>query len=93
MKNHVKTVATRATQFAEITKSCIKQGNILRAKKCLDIAELLFNTGSTETKNAIGNIYVFSVSTFMELRSCTVANLFPPFLKKEYVSQINASGV
>jgi len=93
MKNHVKSVAAKAAQFAEITKNCIKNGNIPRAKKCLDIAELLFNTGSNETKSAIGNIYVFSVSTFMELKSCTVANLFPPFLKKEYVSQINASGI
>lgn len=93
MRNHVKTISAKATQFAEITKSCIKQGNIARAKKCLDMAELLFNAGSTETKNAIGTIYVFSVSTFMELKSCSVANLFPPFLKKEYIAQINTSGV
>ena len=86
-------MSTKATQFAEITKHCIKQGNLSRAKKCLDIAELLFNTGSTETKNAIGNIYVFSVSTFMELKSSSVASLFPPFLKREYITQINASGV
>ncbi len=93
MRNRVKTITTKATQFAEITKSCIKQGNVMRAKKCLDIAELLFNTGSNETKNAIGNIYVFSVSTFMELKSCSIANLFPPVLKKEYITQINTSGV
>ncbi|WP_116788670.1 DUF7674 family protein [Flavobacterium psychrotrophum] len=93
MKNHVKTVSTKAAQFAEITKAFIKQGNINRARKCLEIAELLFTTGSNETKNAIGNVYVFSVSTFMEIRNCRVANLFPPQLSKEYVSQINATGV
>jgi hypothetical protein len=93
MRHHVKTVANKAVQFAEITKAFIRQGHIARAKKCLDIAELLFATGSNETKNAIGNIYVYSVSTFMELRNCTVAKLFPPQLKQEYISQVNASGV
>jgi len=93
MKNNVKTVAAKAAQFAEITKNCIRLGNILRAKKCLDIAELLFSTGSNETKNAIGNVYVYSVSTFMELKHCTVSKLFPPSLKQEYISQINTSGV
>ncbi|MXN91759.1 hypothetical protein GR160_11035 [Flavobacterium sp. Sd200] len=93
MRKHFKTAATQATQFAEITKRCIKSGHILRAKKCLDVAELLFTTGSNETRNAIGNIYVNSVSTFMELHNCTVSKLFPPTLKKEYVAQVNASGV
>lgn len=93
MRNHVKTVASQASQFAEITKNLIRIGHIRRAKKCLDMAELLFTTGSNETKNAIGNIYLNSVSTFMELRNATVSNLFPPALKKEYVTQVNASGV
>lgn len=93
MRHLVKTSAIKAAQFAEITKACIRQGHIARAKKCLDIAELLFATGSKETKNAIGNIYVYSVSTFMEIRNCAVAKLFPPTLRKEYVSQVNASGV
>lgn len=93
MKNHVKTAATKAAQFAEITKNFIKSGHILRAKRCLDMAELLFTTGSNETKNAIGNVYVNSVSTFMEIHNCTVSKLFPPTLKREYIAQINASGV
>jgi len=29
----------------------------------------------------------------MELKSSSVASLFPPFLKREYITQINASGV
>jgi len=93
MKTRVKTVATKAAQFAEITKNLIRKGKISRAKKCLDMAELLFTTGSNETKNAIANIYVYSVSTFMEMRNCTVAQLFPPQLKREYVSQVNTSGI
>ncbi|MFP9100852.1 hypothetical protein ACLI09_17535 [Flavobacterium sp. RHBU_24] len=93
MKNHVKTASTKAVQFAEITKNFIRSGNISRAKKCLDMAELLFKNGTTETRSAIASIYVNSVSTFMELRNCTVSKLFPPTLKREYIAQVNAYGV
>jgi hypothetical protein len=93
MRNHVKTATAKAAQFAEVTKNFIKSGHIARAKRCLDVAELLFTTGSNDTKNAIGNIYVNSVSTFMELHHCTISKLFPPTLTREYIAQVNASGV
>ncbi len=93
MRNHAKSACAKAVQFAEITKSLIRNGNIKRAKKCLDIAEQLLVNSNAETKAVITNVYVYSVSTFMEIHKCTIANLFPPALKREYVSQINASGI
>lgn len=93
MRNHIKTVSAKAVQFAEVTKGFIRIGDTAKAKKCLDMAELLFTTGSAETKNAIANIYLNSVSTFMELRQTAVSAFFPPMLKKEYIAQINTSGV
>lgn len=93
MKNTVLTMYAKAEKFADLTITFIMKGNIRRAKKCLDIAELLFTTGSKETKNAIGTIYVHSVSTFMEMHHCTIAKLFPDTLRSEYIKQINASGV
>jgi hypothetical protein len=93
MKNKIATIYEQADRFAEITKVAIITGNINRAKKCLVLAERLFETGSNETKIAISNVYVFSVSTFMELRHCSISNLFPKSLKAEYIKQINASGV
>ena len=93
MKNQVTTVYKQAERFAGITKTAIITGNINRAKKCLALAERLFETGSNETKNAISNVYVFSVSSFMELRHCSISNLFPKSLKAEYIKQINTSGV
>jgi hypothetical protein len=93
MKTRFKTATSKAAQFAEITKSLIRNGNIIRAKKCLTVAEKLLVTGNTETKNVIINIYVFSVSTFMEIHNCTISNLFPALLKKEYITQVNTSGV
>ena len=93
MKNQVTTIYQKAERFAEITKNAIITGNISRAKKCLALAEQLLATGSNETKIAISNVYVFSVSSFMELHHCSISNLFPKSLKAEYVKQINTSGV
>lgn len=93
MKNRVKTACSKAVQFAEITKSLIRKGNITRAKNCLNVAEQLMITGNTETKNVISNIYIYSVSTFMEIHNCSIANLFPKSLREEYLKQVNASGV
>ncbi len=93
MKNQVSTIYKQAERFAEITKTAIITGNISRAKKCLALAEQLLITGSNETKIAISNVYLFSVSSFMELRHCSISNLFPKSLKAEYIKQINTSGV
>ena len=93
MKNQVITINKQAERFAEITKRAIISGNIRRAKKYLALAERIFSTGSNETKNAISNVYIYSVSSFMEHRHCNITNLFPITLKAEYVKQINATSV
>jgi len=93
MKNQITNVYKQAERFAAITKTAIILGNITRAKKCLSVAESLFVSGTKETQNAITNVYVFSISQFMELRHCSISNFFPPLLKAEYVKQINTSGV
>ena len=93
MKNQVLSIYKQAERFAEITKEAIIAGNIARAKKCLAHAEHLFISGSNETKSVISNVYVFSVSSFMELRHCSISNLFPQNLKLEHNRQINSSGV
>jgi hypothetical protein len=93
MKNQVTSIYKQAERFAEITKKSIISGNIVRAKKCLALAERLFINGSNETKNAISNVYIFSVSSFMEMRHCNISHLFPQTLKAEYIKQVNTSGV
>lgn len=80
-------------RFAEVTKQFIITGNIQRAKKCLLIAESIFTKGNTEIKNVVANVYVFSVTSFMELHHCSIRNLLPESLKSEYNKQINTSGV
>jgi hypothetical protein len=93
MKNKVSSVYKQAERFAEITKRAIITGNIIRAKKCLVAAEQLFKTGSNETKIAITNVYVLSIATFMEVKHCSISNLFPKSLKEEYVKQINIAKI
>lgn len=91
MKNKTnQTIYYQMQRFADITKIFIIQGNTQRAKKCLAKAEELYMKGSSEMKNVVSNIYVYSVSIFMELHNCSIKNLFPESLKSEYLKQVNA---
>ena len=87
------TTYNQAQRFAEITKTLIIRGNIRRAKRCLQMAESLFDNGTSEIKNAITNVYLFSISTFLELHHCNIKGLLPSNLQKEYYKQVNTSGL
>lgn len=64
MKNQPKqNIYSQMQRFANVTKTLIMQGNLKRAKKGLQIAQNLFNK---ETRNAIVNVYIFSISTFRD---------------------------
>ena len=91
MKNNTpKSLYRQMQRFADVTKTLIMHGNIARAKKCLAVAENLLETGSIEMKNAVSNVFVYSVSSFMELHKCNIKNLFPKSLDMEYRKQVNA---
>ena len=87
MKNQVTNVFKNAERFAEITKKALIAGNVQRAKKCIRVAEKLFVTGSTETKGIIANVYLYSIASFLNVKHCTISNLFPEVLKIEYAKQ------
>lgn len=93
MKDKINNIYKQAEHFADITNKAIISGNISRAKKLLSVAEKLLENGNNETKNVISNVYLYSVSTFMEIRHCSISNLFPNALKAEYIKQINATSV
>jgi hypothetical protein len=88
-----RTIYQQMERFADITQTYIIQGNLTRAKKCLGIAENIFLKGNREIKTAITNVYVYSVSSFMELHHCSIRNLFPQYLQNEYYKQVNTFGV
>lgn len=93
MKTSTETIYSKADRFAMVAKKSIMTGNISRAKKCLTIAEKIFEEGSQETKNAISNVFVYSISLFMEIHKCNIKNLFPKHLLNEYSKQVNANGI
>lgn len=89
MKKQVKSLFKQAERFAEITKKAMIAGNIQRAKNFLNIAEHLFLTGNPETKGIISNVYLYSITSFLKVKNCSISNLFPKVLKAEYLKQIH----
>ncbi len=83
----------QAQHFANVTKQLIQSGHIKLAERCLQEAENNYKNGTSEVKNAIANIYVFSVSSFMELHRCNIKDMFPPNLQIEYYKQVSTSSI
>lgn len=77
-------------RFADLTITLILQGRIERANRCLKKAEEILIKGTAEIKNAVANVYVFSVTSFMEIHHCNIRNLFPELLQAEYKKQVNS---
>jgi len=77
--------------FAGYTIDLIKTGNLSAIKDCFNTAEQLLADGSNEVKNAIENVYVFSISLFFDMAhavSKQVKELLPEHLSEEYHKQI-----
>ncbi|MBA9073887.1 hypothetical protein GGR22_002054 [Flavobacterium gossypii] len=93
MKNFNDSLIKKMERLAEITISSLQLGKMARTKRCLALAEELLVKGNVEMKNAITNVYLFSVSHYMEMNRLKISQLLPISLHKEYVKQINTSGV
>lgn len=83
----------QAQRFADVTKMLIAKGNMNRAKHCLQLAEKIFVNGPFQVKNVISNIYLYSISSFIEMKQFDAKDLLPELLKIEYYKQVNTSGV
>jgi hypothetical protein len=83
----------QAQQYADLTKRLMANGSINKAKICLQKAENFFVNGTTDLQNVVTNVYLYSVSSFMESHHFNVASLLPAKLKNEYYKQVNASGL
>ena len=85
-----------ARQMIKYTQSQFVNKNIRGVKKCLKLAEQLYNSGNKVVKNAIENVFVYSFShTFFheeEKRKQLVAVL-PGSLYSLYKSQVLASHI
>ena len=76
-------------RFTEFTKNLIKTGNIPMVQQCFIKAELMINDGNQAVKNSIENIYVYSISTFLDMPgniSKQVKDILPNTLNERYHS-------
>lgn len=82
-------------RFADITIGFMVQGKFNRASKCLLTADRLFNSGNNLIKNAISNVFVYSLSRVLDKHdelSTKILEMMPFSLKNEYDLQVNTTG-
>ncbi len=78
------------------TINTILKGQKEKVKKLYGKAEKLYINGSDYTRSIIANIFIFPLSTLLEMNYSwgrEYLNLFPSQLKAEYCRQINSSGI
>lgn len=82
--------------FAEFTKQLIKIGNLSEVKHCFNVAEKMLLEGNKPVKNAIENIYIFSISSILDFAgplSNKIKGMMNKALLTEYKRQVCASGI
>ncbi|HWY38958.1 MAG TPA: hypothetical protein VNY73_10395 [Bacteroidia bacterium] len=89
--------------FADFTKDVVQEGDISKVKTCFKIAEKMLDDGNNIVKNAIENVYVYSIGTFvytietifiLSPANCIqLKELFNGSLRKEYYKQVTAGGI
>lgn len=97
MKNpKQKSVYNQFQRFADITVNAAQKGNFQRVSCCLELAGLLFRYGNFPVRNAVINVYVYSLSLILDSGNHiarSVYELMPTDLKKVYESQLNIGGI
>jgi hypothetical protein len=89
-KGHNQSIYSQMHRMAELTIMMVLSGKLVRAGKFLDAAERLFLNGDCQSRNAVSNVYLYDVSTLLELHHYNVQSLLPVSLQKEYIKQNNA---
>ena len=82
--------------FVDFTSQLILKGKINSVRHSFKLAEKMLDNGNSTVKNAIENVYVYSLGTVIDLPISSANKLkkiFNGSLKKEYYRQISASGV
>lgn len=66
--------------FTAYTKQLINKGQLQEVKKCFSMAGVLYRNGSTLLKNAIEDVFLYSISPFLEAQQYVKESL-PQSLK------------
>ena len=91
MKNRSNnSVYDQMQRMAELTIAMVLAGKLQRAKKFINAAEKLFLSGNYQSRTAVSNVYLYDISTILELHRYNLQLLLPPNLQREYIKQINS---
>ena len=91
-KNIYKTIQC----FADFTKQLAVCGNLKEVQRCFNLAEKMLQDGNNTVKNAIENVYLFSVSKILDMTnplSEAVKEMLNGPLRNEYYKQVHAGGI
>lgn len=91
---HLKSLYKTIDCFSAYTKELIRQGNLPLVKNCFTTAEYLLEEGTANVKSAIENLYVFSVTSFLDITGAVskqVKELLPAHIHAEYKKQVGHS--
>ena len=86
---------TAMHSLLDVTCRKVKESNYKTAKKCLKIASKLYDRGNQTVKNAVENVYVYSLSNILYARSVDKAKILaiiPMTLYTLYIKQVSQSG-
>ena len=82
--------------FSDLTKHLILKGNFGEVKHCFDLAEKMLLEGNARVRNAVENVFVYSMSSVLDLAtpvSDRIRALLNDSLRAEYIRQVNACGI
>ncbi len=82
--------------FADFTRNLIGAGNLQAVKGCINLAEEMLEHGNNTVKNAIENVFLFTLAPVIDLGDqvgITLKKMLKGDLRKEYSRQVSVSGI
>ncbi len=95
-KNGSLTVYAVMQQLAQHVKALLVNDAKKSIKQCFDLAGMIYKNGTPAIKNAVSNVFVYSVSNWVDLfyiPQSEMADLMPKNLKEEYKHMHDCKGV
>lgn len=91
-----KNLTRQMLDFSAYTIKLVDTHQFSEALKCISNIEALWQTSEQKIRNMIDNLFVFSVSSHLEVSGELYDFINPivsPSLYKAYLNQVNSSGV
>jgi hypothetical protein len=82
--------------FSDFTRSLIGNGNMQAVKNCINLAEELLQDGNNAVKNAVENVFLYSLAPMIDLGDVAgkaLQKMLKGALRREYLRQVCSSGI